>query len=90
MNPRSAKASKKLPKKAQTKSRDSEHVEDTTCEYCHERPSKDIDAANKRVCDQCTGVKRRPIKYLAPRPQRNKPCPCGSGKKHKHCCKTLG
>lgn len=21
-----------------------------------------------------------------PKPSRNKPCPCGSGKKYKHCC----
>lgn len=27
-----------------------------------------------------------PIERPAPRPQRNSPCPCGSGKKYKHCC----
>ncbi len=26
------------------------------------------------------------IRRLAPKPGRNDPCPCGSGKKYKHCC----
>lgn len=28
---------------------------------------------------------RAPVR-AAPRPGRNEPCPCGSGRKHKHCC----
>jgi SEC-C motif-containing protein len=27
-----------------------------------------------------------PIKSTAPKVGRNDPCPCGSGKKYKHCC----
>jgi SEC-C motif-containing protein len=27
-----------------------------------------------------------PFKAAAPKPGRNDPCPCGSGKKYKHCC----
>jgi SEC-C motif domain protein len=27
-----------------------------------------------------------PFKASAPKPGRNDPCPCGSGKKYKHCC----
>jgi SEC-C motif domain protein len=27
-----------------------------------------------------------PIKAAQPKPGRNDPCPCGSGKKYKHCC----
>lgn len=27
-----------------------------------------------------------PIKSAHPKVGRNDPCPCGSGKKHKHCC----
>jgi SEC-C motif-containing protein len=27
-----------------------------------------------------------PIKATHPKPGRNDPCPCGSGKKYKHCC----
>lgn len=28
----------------------------------------------------------RPVWTTGPRPGRNDPCPCGSGKKYKHCC----
>lgn len=31
------------------------------------------------------GLKRRE-RFAAQRPSRNEPCPCGSGKKYKHCC----
>jgi SEC-C motif-containing protein len=27
-----------------------------------------------------------PFKSTAPKAGRNEPCPCGSGKKYKHCC----
>jgi SEC-C motif-containing protein len=27
-----------------------------------------------------------PIRSQHPKPGRNDPCPCGSGKKYKHCC----
>lgn len=27
-----------------------------------------------------------PVLHTAPRPGRNDPCPCGSGRKFKHCC----
>ena len=27
-----------------------------------------------------------PFKQAAPKVGRNDPCPCGSGKKYKHCC----
>ena len=27
-----------------------------------------------------------PLKNDTPKPGRNDPCPCGSGKKYKHCC----
>jgi preprotein translocase subunit SecA len=30
-------------------------------------------------------VKRRPVK-AADKVGRNDPCPCGSGRKYKHCC----
>lgn len=29
-----------------------------------------------------------PFKSAAPKAGRNDPCPCGSGKKYKHCCLT--
>ncbi|MGN1324764.1 MAG: SEC-C metal-binding domain-containing protein, partial [Candidatus Spyradenecus sp.] len=31
-------------------------------------------------------VKPKPIVNEQPRPGRNDPCPCGSGKKYKKCC----
>ena len=27
-----------------------------------------------------------PVRAAGPKVGRNDPCPCGSGKKHKHCC----
>lgn len=32
------------------------------------------------------GVRRPPSKTSAPKPERNAPCTCGSGKKYKRCC----
>ena len=31
-------------------------------------------------------LKNPTVKYETPRPGRNEPCPCGSGKKYKKCC----
>jgi SEC-C motif-containing protein len=31
-------------------------------------------------------LKNPTVRYDAPRPGRNEPCPCGSGKKYKKCC----
>jgi SEC-C motif-containing protein len=31
-----------------------------------------------------------PFKATVPKPGRNDPCPCGSGKKYKHCCLAKG
>jgi SEC-C motif-containing protein len=31
-----------------------------------------------------------PYKATVPKPGRNDPCPCGSGKKYKHCCLLKG
>lgn len=31
-------------------------------------------------------LKNPTIRYETPRPGRNEPCPCGSGKKYKKCC----
>jgi preprotein translocase subunit SecA len=32
-----------------------------------------------------TQTKQKPVR-VAPKVGRNAPCPCGSGKKYKHCC----
>lgn len=31
-------------------------------------------------------LKNSTVRYETPRPGRNEPCPCGSGKKYKKCC----
>lgn len=33
-----------------------------------------------------TGEKPQPVVHSGPKVGRNDPCPCGSGKKYKHCC----
>ncbi|MEX2559413.1 MAG: SEC-C metal-binding domain-containing protein, partial [Pirellulales bacterium] len=35
-------------------------------------------------------VKQEPIRNRRPTVGRNDPCPCGSGKKYKHCCLRSG
>ncbi|MCU1268131.1 MAG: protein YchJ [Acidobacteria bacterium] len=35
-------------------------------------------------------LKNPTVRYEAPRPGRNDPCPCGSGKKYKKCCGVQG
>jgi hypothetical protein len=32
-------------------------------------------------------LRQEPVRRAAPKMSPNAPCPCGSGKKHKHCCK---
>ncbi len=32
--------------------------------------------------------KKQPFRHLGPPPGRNQPCPCGSGKKFKKCCRN--
>lgn len=32
------------------------------------------------------GIRLQPIVRESPKIGRNEPCPCGSGKKYKHCC----
>jgi preprotein translocase subunit SecA len=41
-------------------------------------------AANENDYNDPTPVKQEPIK-VGPKIGRNDPCPCGSGKKYKHC-----
>ena len=40
--------------------------------------------SEKEYLDPATDVKQEPIK-VGPKIGRNDPCPCGSGKKYKHC-----
>ena len=50
------------------------------CKLC----SKTVYAA---FADVCEDHKVKPV-YAAATVGRNDPCPCGSGKKHKRCCRT--
>ena len=38
---------------------------------------------------QGEGAKPQTIRREKPKIGRNQPCPCGSGKKYKHCCGKL-
>jgi len=39
--------------------------------------------------DEEQGDKMTPVRRIGPKVGRNDPCPCGSGKKYKHCCGRL-
>ncbi len=45
----------------------------------------DYDEALGTAGDAADSAKARPIERTAPKVGRNDPCPCGSGKKYKHC-----
>jgi len=47
------------------------------------RPSDVVSEANEAI------AKARPVR-TGPKVGRNDPCPCGSGKKYKHCCGKFG
>jgi preprotein translocase subunit SecA len=36
--------------------------------------------------NRASGARRQPVKVKGKKVGRNDPCPCGSGKKYKHCC----
>ncbi len=42
-----------------------------------------------RAYDDASASKSKPIEKVASKLGRNDPCPCGSGKKYKKCCKSL-
>lgn len=39
-----------------------------------------------RIPPAGSGAAHRPLRRTTPKVGRNSPCPCGSGKKYKHCC----
>jgi len=45
-----------------------------------------IDISDGMGLKQNDNQKIKPVRSGQPRPKRNEPCPCGSGKKYKHCC----
>lgn len=54
------------------------------CEYCGKRPAYKTDGKAKGICSHCLGLTHDP-RRVQPVPGRNEKCPCGSGKKYKHC-----
>jgi preprotein translocase subunit SecA len=59
-----------------------QHAESTNLGFSGQ-PDADRAAAMRA---QGEGGKVKPIRREQPRVGRNEPCPCGSGKKYKHCC----
>lgn len=48
-----------------------------------------IDKTIERSFQEHNEMKKQQPHRAAPKPGRNEPCPCGSGKKYKHCCGKL-
>lgn len=47
---------------------------------------KELDTLQLAGAGDAAGQAKQPVKRVAPKVGRNEPCPCGSGKKYKHCC----
>lgn len=48
-----------------------------------------INKTIERTFQEREEAKKQQPHRAVPKPDRNKPCPCGSGKKYKHCCGRL-
>ncbi len=57
---------------------------DDLCDFCGIRPRLKMTTAGKWACRKCL-TRKRPIQNKEVKIGRNKPCPCGSGKKFKKC-----
>ena len=44
--------------------------------------------AARRAFLDAAGAPRQPVRRVAPKISPNDPCPCGSGRKYKKCCRT--
>jgi SEC-C motif-containing protein len=55
-------------------------------EYAHQEKSEFHRVDGQWLFTRTTREGPAPIKSSAPKVGRNDPCPCGSGKKYKHCC----
>lgn len=58
------------------------------CSYCLRRPAIKIDEKERPICLTCHHAKPSPIVRQGEFVGRNQPCPCGSGKKYKRCCRN--
>ncbi len=57
-----------------------------------EKEQEALDELKKQMDESVEGANEGPAKVAtqAKKPKRNEPCPCGSGKKYKHCCGKSG
>ncbi|MGM0622596.1 MAG: preprotein translocase subunit SecA [Campylobacterota bacterium] len=57
-----------------------------------EQEQEAIDGLKKQMDESLDGATEGPVPAAtaAKKPKRNEPCPCGSGKKYKHCCGQSG
>ncbi|MGM0532933.1 MAG: preprotein translocase subunit SecA [Campylobacterota bacterium] len=57
-----------------------------------EKEQQALDELKKQMDESVEGANEGPAKVAtqAKKPKRNEPCPCGSGKKYKHCCGKSG
>jgi preprotein translocase subunit SecA len=53
---------------------------------CTAAQRRDLETAERASTTTAAAAKRKPVRRAAPAIGRNEPCPCGSGKKYKHCC----
>lgn len=60
-------------------------VDEHLCVLCQKRPAVKTDGLSRPICLRCAKDAVGTIRATRRPPRRNAPCPCGSGKKYKHC-----
>ena len=63
--------------------------EETTTALLHVHVDQKVEreeVAKVTGTNKDTSVKKKPVERKVEKIGRNDPCPCGSGKKYKHCC----
>ena len=48
---------------------------------------KDISPIQRQFSNKIKGLRKTDTIRTGSKPNNNDPCPCGSGRKYKHCCK---
>lgn len=51
-----------------------------------DKPKISLEILQSRRLRKAFGIRFSPYVRETPKIGRNEPCPCGSGKKYKHCC----
>lgn len=69
------------------------NVKIPTCSRCGKSSSSKnqlkTTSDSQVVCEKCAVAAATPLRQVNLRPGRNQPCPCGSGRKYKACCKAF-